>query len=49
MELYERNFTDYAKAKEAADITGGTISRFYSMDENGEPIIVYCVKYRVLF
>lgn len=46
---YERNYTDPEQAKEAARQTGGRITAFISTDENGEPITVYCVKYKQLF
>jgi hypothetical protein len=49
MEYYEKTFTDIEEARIAAKETKGKISSFLSLDENGEIITVYSVKYRQLF
>lgn len=49
MEYYERTFTDLEEARIAVKETKGKLSSFLSLDENGEIITVYCVKYRQLF
>ena len=49
MEYYERTFTDLEEARITAKETKGKITSFLSLDEHGEIITVYCVKYRQLF
>ena len=49
MGIYERTFTDYTSAKKCADIVGGTITQFISIDENENYIIIYAVRYNQLF
>ena len=49
LDYYEKNFTSYQEAAEAAKITGGTISTFTSTNENGQPMTIYSVKYKPLF
>lgn len=47
--MYEKYFTDEAEAKAAAKATHGKITNFWSTDENENPILIYCVKYKQLF
>ena len=49
IDYYEKDFYNYNDAKKCADIVGGTISTFISINEAGEYITVYAVKYKVLF
>ena len=50
IDYYERNFTNYEDAKKCLDIVGyGKIKKFWSMDENGDPILIYSVQYPQLF
>lgn len=47
--MYEKYFTNEAEAKAAAKAVKGKITKFWSIDENENPILIYCVKYRQLF
>lgn len=49
MKTYERNFTDLKAAQECRKITGGKIFKFWSIDEDGQPIMVYSVRYQQKF
>jgi hypothetical protein len=47
--MYERYFTNEAEAEAAKAAVNGKITKFWSIDENEKPILIYCVKYRQLF
>ena len=47
--MYEKYFTDEAEAKATAKAVKGKVTKFWSYGENGEPQLIYVVKYKQLF
>ena len=48
--MYEKCFKTLAEAKEyKKKIGAGRITTFLSLDENGEVITIYCLRWKVLF
>lgn len=47
--IYEKCFTTEAEAELCKAATNGKITTFWSIDENENPILIYCVKYAQLF